>query len=594
MADPLSSQILSRRRSLPSNVEDFRWHLDTIENELRRLPQNLCVLLTHTPLTEYGARYSLFECGDKQRLGTHWRFEGDFVEWGHLPNFDQATDRFPFGVVLSRTASLLDLAMDAERPWLNFGGKCGFYVSDATVRGSAPEGEVSRELAERIIWHYFDENTGPIPKTSLFESVYEQLSRCYRDILEACMCVDDLISLSGDELTPVISELKEWPEVLLYLGLKNSHPPLRVVLDSVPRMLKRDFVGSSVLDHPEIPFDDPEEEWQKKFSRYHEVFRICPSSVASATSYALEALRRMVHAVDGTAADGEATPEAPRVLSRWEKFHNDEVKRAAKEDFHPSVDFLEPLFREIESIIDSFGIHGPLRSLDSLHMLFEGLMPTDFRLPSDGEGNLVVKSTDARSPAWERARHWLLAARLTELCDDFTDRTERKRDAIERLWRAGRQLDADDLSDLQIEEYVDGLQSLSRQLRQHTPANDPAGSGGSSTQSDETADDDKTQPDHGGCTDLQDGEFITKNHPDAEKYCDNGGWCTGKYAEERYGLKRNQLTKAHQNGLFGLKIDPPKKVKPDKGRPLGVFLRADLMSLADARDRQAEDREQSE
>jgi len=382
---------------------------------------------------------------------------------------DQSTDRFPFGVVLSRTASLLDLVMDAERPWLNFGGKCGFYVSDATVRGSVPEGEVARELAERIIWHYFDEKTGPIPKTSSFESVYELLLRCYRGILDACMCVDDLVSLSGDELIPDISELKEWPEVLLYLGLRNSHPPFGVTWHSVPRILKRDFVGSSYLDHPEIPFDAPEEDWKKVFSRYHKVFRICPSSVASATSYALEALRRMVHAVDATAADGEAASEAPRVPSQSITAYDDEVKRAAKEDFHPSVDFLEPLAREIKSIVDSFGIRGPLRSLESLHMLFEDLMPTDFRFPSDGEGNLVAVSTDERSPAWERARHWLLAARLKELCDDFTDRTERQRDAIARLWRAGRQLDADDLGGLQIEEYVDWLQSLSLTLKQHTP-----------------------------------------------------------------------------------------------------------------------------
>ncbi len=99
-------------------------------------------------------------------------------------------------------------------------------------------------------------------------------------------------------------------------------------------------------------------------------------------------------------------------------------------------------------------------------------MPTDIQM--DGEGNLVEVSSDERSPAWERARHWLLATGLTALCDDFTDRTERRRDAITRLWRnverwPGNQLDADHFNDLEIEGYVGYLQSLSRQLRQDYP-----------------------------------------------------------------------------------------------------------------------------
>ena len=370
--------------------------------------------------------------------------------------------------------------MDAEGTWLNFGGKCGFYVSDAfyasdaTVRNAFPEGEVAHEWTERIIWHYFDVNTGPIPKASSFESVYEQLSRCYRSISEVCRCVDDLVSVGGDKLTPVIFEL-EWPEVLLYLGLKTSHPSLRVERGSVPRGLQVKRNSDSVRDHPEIPFGVPEEEWHDVFRKWHKVFRICPSSVARATSYALEALRRMVHAVDATAV----TPEAPRFSSRSITGYDDEVKHAAKEDFHPSVDFLEPLCRRIDpaSCLDSdssIPIQDRLKAyLQSLWMLFQGLMPTDVVFDDKGE-NLVDVSTDARSPAWERARHWLLAARLPELCDDFTDRTERQRDAITWLWERverwpGNKLDADDFIDSGIEDYVDYLKSLSAQLKQQFP-----------------------------------------------------------------------------------------------------------------------------
>ncbi|MBN2023910.1 MAG: hypothetical protein JW809_14095 [Pirellulales bacterium] len=274
-----------------SSLEDFRWRLDTIENELRRLPQNLCVLLTHTPLSGDGARYSLFECGDRKRLGTHWRFAGDFVEWGELPRIDQSTDRFPFGVVLSRTASLLDLAMDAERPWLNFGGKGGFYVSDATVRDSLPEGQVTHGLTERTIWHYFAENTGdPMPKESTFESVYEQLLHCYHGIRETCMEFEDQLSLGDNELTEIIYELG-WPEVLLYLGLRYPGPSFRVERHSV----LRSFQGEEL-----IPWGKTEE--------CHKVFRICPASVARATSYALEALGRVVHAVGEPASPMKADP----------------------------------------------------------------------------------------------------------------------------------------------------------------------------------------------------------------------------------------------------------------------------------------------
>jgi hypothetical protein len=92
--------------------------------------------------------------------------------------------------------------------------------------------------------------------------------------------------------------------------------------------------------------------------------------------------------------------------------------------------------------------------------------------------------------------------------------------------------------------------------------------------------------------DLQDGNFITVDHPHAEEYRDCDEWCTRNYAKKRYGLTAGQLTKAWKQpkGLFKVKIEPPKKVRPNsKGRALDVFLRLDLKKLADA-----EDREQSE
>lgn len=175
-----------------------------------------------------------------------------------------------------------------ERTWLSFGGKCGFYVSGDTVRDSFPEGK-GAEWTDGIIWHYFAKNTGdPIPKESSFDSVYEQLLHCYRGILDVCMDFEDQLSLGGDELTTVIYEL-EWPEVLLYLGLKQAHPLLRVEHDSVLRSFQSEEL---------IPFGAAED--------WHNVFRICPSSVVRATSYALETLRRMFNEVDASAAGGES------------------------------------------------------------------------------------------------------------------------------------------------------------------------------------------------------------------------------------------------------------------------------------------------
>ena len=149
--------------------------------------------------------------------------------------------------------------------------------------------------------------------------------------------------------------------------------------------------------------------------------------------------------------------------------------------FHPSVDFLEPLSREIQSIIDSHtgrfescGQSSLKDLLSALHTLFSDLMNADAPIFAGDDPDWCLISSEWRAPAWERARHWLLAARLTELCDDFKDRTVRQKKAIDRLYAGvvrspGRQLDADDFNDLELDAYLDTLESLSRTLRQHTP-----------------------------------------------------------------------------------------------------------------------------
>jgi hypothetical protein len=277
MADPHSWRILSRSPGLSSREADFYQCLCTIEDEVRRLPQNLCVVLTHTPLTQDGSRYSRFE-GQGHRLGTHWHSEGEMPRYplvGQPPaTFPFGSDRFPFGVVLSRTSSLLDLTVDsAGRTWLNFGGKGGFYVSDDGVRDSLPEGKLAHELTERTIWHYFVENMGePIPNESMFASVNEQLLHCYHGIRETFM----------------FPEL-DWPEVLLSVGLKHPGPFFGVERESVVRS----FQGEKLV------------QWGKP-DECHHVFRVRPHSVARATLFALEELCRIVHFVDEPA--GDASP----------------------------------------------------------------------------------------------------------------------------------------------------------------------------------------------------------------------------------------------------------------------------------------------
>ncbi len=280
MTDPHPWRMLLNGHKLPPREADFFRRLRSLEDQVRRLPQSLCLLLTHTPLTQDGCRYSLFECEENQRLGPHWRMEGEYYEWEHLPNFVRGTDRFPFGVVLSQRSSLFDLAVDSKKcTWLNFGGKGGFYVAGNAVRASPPDGKVTYEKSEMTIWHYFATDTGePTPDQSQFARVDRQLSQCYRGIRETLSIFEGELSIDGDkELIEIIGEL-DWPEVMLYLGLKHPEPLFGVEHGEI----LRSFQGVEL-----VPWGNPDE--------CHHVFMMRPPSVAGATSLALATLCRMAN-----------------------------------------------------------------------------------------------------------------------------------------------------------------------------------------------------------------------------------------------------------------------------------------------------------
>ncbi len=260
------------------------------------MPQNLCVLFTHTPLTEDGSRYSLFE-GKGHKLGCHWLESGLLPEYplvGQPPEmFPFGTDRFPFGDVLSRSSWLFELFEDTQhRNWLNFGGECGFYVAlkfdkdpdpeqaRKRVRDSLPEDAVAQAQSERIIWHYFVNHIGePIPPEVTFASVNEQLEHCYHGIRETLGKFLREHSLEEHDTLSLINYELAWPEMLLYLGLKRPGPFFGVDTTSI----LRSFEGAEL-----VPWSRPDV--------CHHVFKMRPPSVARATLIALELLRRLADA----------------------------------------------------------------------------------------------------------------------------------------------------------------------------------------------------------------------------------------------------------------------------------------------------------
>jgi hypothetical protein len=309
MTESQSSRPLS-----PSGKSEFLRCLDTIEEEVRRLPQNLCVLFTHTPLTEDGSRYSLFE-GKGHKLGCHWLESGLLPEYplvGYPPEMlPFGTDRFPFGDVLSRSSWLFELFEDTQhRNWLNFGGECGFYVAlqfdkdpdpeqaRKRVRDSLPEDAVAQAQSERIIWHYFVNHIDePIPPEVTFASVNEQLEHCYHGIRETLGKFLREHSLEEHDTLSLINYELAWPEMLLYLGLKRPGPFFGVDTTSI----LRSFEGAEL-----VPWSRPDE--------CHHVFKMRPPSVARATLWALKVLRLLVDPANQNeaATNQAATNQADR------------------------------------------------------------------------------------------------------------------------------------------------------------------------------------------------------------------------------------------------------------------------------------------
>lgn len=79
-------------------------------------------------------------------------------------------------------------------------------------------------------------------------------------------------------------------------------------------------------------------------------------------------------------------------------------------------------------------------------------------------------------------------------------------------------------------------------------------------------------------------DVLTDNHPDAKDYKCRDEWCVATFAETRFGITKSQLNRAANDGVFGVTIEKPKKVRVEKGaRPVQVFRHADLLKLADAR-----------
>ena len=147
-----------------------------------------------------------------------------------------------------------------------------------------------------------------------------------------------------------------------------------------------------------------------------------------------------------------------------------EVERAAKNNFHPGVDFLDVLADGIES-----WLHG---GDETLCEKVRGLRCFFWGIATDDHGDAT--------PAWEQARAWIEAAGLATLMDSFVRRTKAVRDAVEALWldlkdRPYCQPSPDDLVDLGVDSYIEDLRNWSRALKVRfdpaKPAKTPKGEG---------------------------------------------------------------------------------------------------------------------
>lgn len=81
------------------------------------------------------------------------------------------------------------------------------------------------------------------------------------------------------------------------------------------------------------------------------------------------------------------------------------------------------------------------------------------------------------------------------------------------------------------------------------------------------------------------GEVLTEQHPEAALYREKGKWCTAEYAQNRFKIRAQALTKAATNagGYCGATVQR-RKAKVEGKKTVYVYDRRQLEALADAID----------
>ncbi len=85
------------------------------------------------------------------------------------------------------------------------------------------------------------------------------------------------------------------------------------------------------------------------------------------------------------------------------------------------------------------------------------------------------------------------------------------------------------------------------------------------------------------------GEVLTEQHPEAARYRKKGEWCTAEYAQNRFKIRAQALTKAATNagGYCGATVQR-RKAKVEGKKPVYVYDWRQLEALADAIDEHRE------
>ena len=85
------------------------------------------------------------------------------------------------------------------------------------------------------------------------------------------------------------------------------------------------------------------------------------------------------------------------------------------------------------------------------------------------------------------------------------------------------------------------------------------------------------------------GEVLTEQHPEAALYRKKGEWCTAEYAQNRFKIRAQALTKAATNagGYCGATVQR-RKAKVEGKKTVYVYDRRQLEALADAIDEHRE------